>query len=414
MKKLAIIGSGIAGMSAAHFLKNDYEITLIEKNDYIGGHTNTVSVHDGEKDCPLDTGFMVFNEKTYPYLVKLFSELKVPYTNTDLSFSVFNHGLNLEYNGSSLDGLFSQRRNFFNLRFLKLIKEILKFNKASISAIDDPRFKKTTIKEYVDHLGLSHYFFDNFLVPMSSAVWSTPIEKMGDFPAQSLLRFFHNHGFVGVNTQLQWKTVIGGSREYRDRIIKGLNGSVLINSKVQGIIQHDTGLDVILPNKTLTFDKVIIAAHADEALAMLRNPTQKQQEILSKFSYQMNVAIVHTDSSVMPKLEKNWSSWNFIIKGQEAYTVYYMNKLQGISQKKNFFVNINGEEFIAPEKILKKINYHHPLFDIAAKDAQEKIDDLNKESNIHFTGSYYRYGFHEDALLSSVNLCSAILGRAVL
>jgi predicted NAD/FAD-binding protein len=414
MKKLAIIGSGIAGMSAAHFMKNDYEITLIEKNNYIGGHTNTVTVHDGEKECPLDTGFMVFNETTYPYLVKLFNEIKVPYKDTDMSFSVFNQNINLEYNGSSFDGLFAQRKNFLNFRFIKMIKEILKFNSESVAILENPKFQSMTIKEYIDYLGLSTYFFDNFLVPMSSAVWSTPVEKMGEFPAQSLVRFFHNHGFVGVNTQLQWKTVIGGSREYRDRIIAELNSPVMINSKVLKVIQNEKDIDVVLPDQTLKFDKVIIASHGDEALAMLANPTDKQQEILSKFSYQKNIATVHTDTSVMPKLKKNWSSWNFIIKDKKSYTVYYMNRLQGVSEKENFFVNINGEEFVNPKKVIQTITYHHPLFDIPARIAQEKIDDLNKNTNLHFTGSYYRYGFHEDALLSSVNLCSAILGRNVL
>lgn len=414
MKKLAIIGSGIAGMSAAYFMKNDFEITLIEKNSYIGGHTNTITVHDGAKECPMDTGFMVFNETTYPYLVKLFNELKVPYKDTDMSFSVFNQNINLEYNGSSLDGLFAQRKNFVNFRFIKMIKEILKFNSESVSILDNPKFQSMTIKEYIDYLGLSSYFFDNFLVPMSSAVWSTPVEKMGEFPAQSLVRFFHNHGFVGVNTQLQWKTVIGGSREYRDLIIAELNSPVMINSKVLKVIQNEDDIDIVLAEQTLKFDKVIIASHGDEALAMLANPTKKQQEVLSKFSYQKNIATVHTDALVMPKLKKNWSSWNFIIKDKKSYTVYYMNRLQGVSEKENFFVNINGEEFVDPKKIIQTITYHHPIFDIPARIAQEQMDDLNKKTNLHFTGSYYRYGFHEDALLSSVNLCNAILGRNVL
>ena len=414
MKKLAIIGSGIAGMSSAYFLKDEYEVTLIEKNDYIGGHTNTITVNDGDRDCPLDTGFMVFNEKTYPNLIKLFNKLNVPYENTDMSFSVCNPLIALEYNGSNIDGLFAQRRNLFNYNFIKMIREILKFNKKSPMILDDEKFNDMSIRDYVKYLGLSDYFFNNFLVPMSSAVWSTPVEKMGEFPARSLVRFFHNHGFVGIDTQLQWKTVTGGSREYRDRLVKALNARIVINSKNNEVIQNGNCVDVIFGNQKESFDKVIVASHGDEALAMLKNPTESQRDVLSKFSYQKNMAIVHSDESVMPKLKKNWSSWNFVMREDENYTAYYMNRLQKISRKKNFFVNINGEQYVNPETVIKKIEYHHPVFDISARKAQLQIDNLNQESNIHFVGSYYRYGFHEDALLSSVNLCSSLLGRAVL
>lgn len=414
MKKLAVIGTGMAGMSAAYFLKEEYELTLFEKNNYVGGHTNTIDVHDGNKSCPMDTGFMVFNEKTYPYLLKLFKELEVPYKNTDMSFSVRNEELDMEYNGSSINGLFAQRKNILNLKFLKMIKDILKFNSDSPRMLNNSADHDLTIGEYVQKLGLSDYFFTNFLVPMSSAVWSTPMEKMKDFPAQSLVRFFYNHGFVGVNTQLQWKTVEGGSREYRDRIIKSFKDHIHISQGVEKITQHEDRVEVHTENGTFEFDKVIVAAHGDEAYKMLVNPTPFQEKVLNKFKYQENIATVHTDEAVMPKLKKNWSSWNFMMKEGDAYTVYYMNRLQGVSDKVDFFVNINGEKYINPQKILDRIVYHHPIFDIPAVEAQKQMDDLNKEGNVHFTGSYYRYGFHEDALLSSVNLCSMLLKREVL
>ncbi|MFZ8932582.1 MAG: NAD(P)/FAD-dependent oxidoreductase [Bacteriovoracaceae bacterium] len=414
MKKCAIIGTGIAGMSSAYFLKDEYEITVFEKNDYIGGHTNTIDVHDGHKTCPVDTGFMVFNEKTYPNLLKLFKKLDVNYIDTDMSFSVRNEDIDLEFNGSSINGLFSQRRNIFNFHFLKMIKDILKFNKESVGILDRSEYQRLTIGDYVDQLGLGEYFFKNFLVPMSSAVWSTPMEKIKDFPATSLVRFFHNHGFVGVNTQLQWKTVVGGSRQYRDKIIDQFKDQIKVSHPVERVIQNGETVEVISKGESFHFDKVIIASHGDEALGMLENPSSFQQEVLSKFSYQKNTAVVHTDASVMPNFKENWSSWNFLIKANEAYTVYYMNRLQNVSDKMNVFININGEQFIDKEKIIKKIIYHHPVFDVQAVLAQEKLDELNKSSNIHFTGSYYRYGFHEDALLSSVNLCSSILKREVL
>jgi uncharacterized protein len=413
MKKLAVIGTGIAGMSAAYYLKDDYEVTVFEKNDYVGGHTNTIEVHDGEKICPVDTGFMVFNEKTYPNLLKLFAELEVPYKDTCMSFSVRNESLDLEYNGSNLDGIFAQRKNIVNYKFLNMIREILKFNGDAPNVLDNPKYDNMTIAQYCAELGLSDYFFYNFLVPMSSAVWSTPVEKMGDFPAKSLVRFFFNHGFVGVNTQLQWKTVIGGSREYRNRIIEKFKDRIQVNCPATKVVQHEDKVEVQTPKGTEFFDKVIIAAHADEALKMLANPTDFQQEVLSKFGYQLNEAIVHTDASAMPKLKKNWSSWNFMMRDGNAYTVYYMNRLQGVSDKQDFFININGGEYVDKNKIIKKIDYHHPVFNLEAMKAQAKMDELNSNTNLHFTGSYYRYGFHEDGLLSSVNLCQSILGREV-
>ncbi|MCO4794858.1 MAG: FAD-dependent oxidoreductase [Bacteriovoracaceae bacterium] len=413
MKKLAIIGTGIAGMSAAYFLRDEFEVTLFEKNNYVGGHTNTIEVHDGEKTCPMDTGFMVFNEETYPNLLKLFAELKVPYKDTDMSFSVRNDEIDLEYNGSSLNGLFAQRKNIFNFKFIKMIREILKFNGDAPNVLNNPDYADMTIRDYIKKLGLSDYFFKNFLVAMSSAVWSTPIEKMGEFPAKSLIRFFQNHGFVGVDTQLQWKTVIGGSREYRNRIVSKLGDRFHISCPVTAITQFSDKVEVTTSNEVHTFDKVIVCTHADEALALLKTPSALQKEVLSKFSYQKNEAVVHTDASVMPELKSNWSSWNFMMKEQQAYTVYYMNRLQGVSEKKDFFVNINGENFVDENKVIQKITYHHPVFTLESSNAQTKIDQLNSNTNLHFSGSYYRYGFHEDALLSSVELCKSILGREV-
>jgi len=414
MQRLAIIGTGMAGMSAAYFLKDSFDVTVYEKDNYVGGHTNTIDVFDGVEQCPMDTGFMVFNDKTYPNMVKLFNLLGVPYRDTDMSFSVRNDLLNLEYNGSSLNGLFAQKRNLLNPPFLKMLWDILKFHKHADQLLNDPRYQDMSLRTYIKDLGLGSYFYDNFLVPMSSAVWSTPVEKMDDFPARSLVRFFKNHGFVEPGGQLQWKTVNGGSREYRNRLIAPFKDKIKIGSGAIKISTRPNGVNVKTIHGEDFFDKVIIATHADTALELLQNPTDSQVNILKCFSYQKNEAIVHTDEQVMPKLKSNWSSWNFIIKENQSYTVYYMNKLQGVSKRMNFFININGGNFVNPEKIIQSITYHHPLFDVKSANAQNYIDDLNKAGPVHFTGSYYRYGFHEDALLSSVNLCSQILGRNVL
>jgi uncharacterized protein len=414
MKTLGIVGTGIAGMSAAYFLKDHYDISVFEKNNYIGGHTNTVTVHDGVEDCPLDTGFMVFNFETYPNLVKLFEKLNVPIKNTDMSFSVRNDKIDLEFNGSSASGLFAQKKNIFKFKFCKMVMEILKFNGDAPNVLNSSKFDDYSIRQYIDHLGLSDYFFDNFLVPMSSAVWSTPVERMGDFPAKSLVKFFQNHGFVGVNTQLQWKTVHGGSQEYRSRLIEEFKDKIKVDSAVTKVRETDGKVSLLINGQEHLFDEVIIASHADEALGLLESPTILQQEVLSKFNYQKNIATVHTDTSVMPNLKKNWSSWNFMTREGEPYTVYYMNRLQGVSEKKDFFVNINGERYVDEGQIIQQITYHHPTFDVGAARAQEKIHEMNQEGPIKFTGSYYRYGFHEDALLSSVDLCESILGKKVL
>jgi predicted NAD/FAD-binding protein len=414
MKKLAVIGTGIAGMSAAYFLKDEYEITVFEKNDYVGGHTNTIFVNDGEKECPMDTGFMVFNEHTYPNLLKLFAKLGVEYTDTDMGFAVYHEESGLEYNGSSMGGLFTQRKNIFNFKFIKMLLEIMKFNKKSMELLESAGNEDLTIREYVKSLGLGDDFLLKFLVPMSSAVWSTPEDKMMDFPAKSLVQFFYNHGFLGVNTQFQWKTVVGGSRQYREKLIDSYKDKIKVESGVREV--EKLGDKVLVKTETAEFgfDKVIIAAHGDEAYQMLKNPTPFQTEVISKFTYQENVATVHTDESVMPTLKRNWRSWNYITRKEGVnYTTYWMNSLQGVSKKQNFFVNINGEEYVDKDKVFKTIIYHHPVFTNEAVKAQAKIDELNKEGPIYFTGSYYRYGFHEDALLSTVELMKKSFNKDV-
>jgi len=419
MEKLIVVGSGVAGMSAAYFLQKKYDVTLLEKNDYIGGHTNTVEVEENNKSVPIDTGFMVFNEVTYPNLLKLFAKLEVDYKNTDMSFSVKHLESGLEFNGSSWSGLFSQRKNIFNLRFWKLLLEINRFNKLAPTLLEQKDFHELSIREFIQKYHFSQYFLSNFLIPMSSAVWSTPFQDMLDFPARTLIQFFYNHGFLGLDCQHQWKTVINGSEQYKQKLLKSLKGEYRKNAKVFSVYKQDQKWCVELHNgEKLLTDKVVFASHADETLAMLSKPTALQVELLSKFKYQENIALLHTDDSVMPLEKRAWSSWNYIIaneKSGQTFTVYFMNMLQHVSQQVNYFVNINGEEHVNKEKVLKRIVYHHPLFDVAAIEAQSRLHELNQSSDgLYFCGSYFKYGFHEDALTSSVNLCESILGEKVL
>jgi predicted NAD/FAD-binding protein len=417
MKKVAVVGTGMAGMSAAYFLKDHFDLTIFEKDNYIGGHTNTVYVDEDGTQKPIDSGFIVFNEVTYPKMVKLFKELKVPYYNSDMSFSVLETKSGLEYNGSSFwNGLFAQKRNLLNISFWKMILDIQKLCKIAPTIVDDPKFETMTVRELVTKEGYGQEFLDHFLVPMSSAVWSTPTDKMQDFPAKTLIRFFLNHGFLGLDTQHQWKTVQAGSQTYKLKIIEEFKDRIHVNNGVVSAEVKGNKVEVITTKGEIhEFDHVIFASHADQTLSMLKNPTALQKELLTPFKYQENIAVLHSDASVMPKSKKNWSSWNFVYRDNDSFTVYYMNRLQQISDKKSYFININGEQFVDKSKILKRIVYHHPVFDNAAVQAQARLPELNKNRpSLYFCGSYFRYGFHEDALLSSVNLCEEILGRKLL
>lgn len=415
-KKLAVIGTGIAGMSAAYFLKDDYDITIYEKKDYIGGHTNTVYVKEDDKDLPIDTGFMVFNEVTYPNLIKLFKKLNVPYKDTDMSFGVRHNPSDLEYNGSSLSGLFAQRKNLLSPKHYSFLMNINRFNKTATEYLNNKN-SNLSIAEYVKEYNLSQDFYDKFLVPMSSAVWSTPTDKMGEFPAKSLIRFFYNHGFMGLDTQHQWKTVVRGSQTYKEILIESFKDLIKVANGASKVIQEsDKAIVFDSQNNQEEFDMVIFASHADDTLKLIDNPTQEQKKHLEVFQYQKNIATLHTDESVMPKVKRVWSSWNYLIPNEsETYTVYWMNKLQGVSEKTNYFININGEKYVDKSKVLKEITYYHPMFDTAAIKSQETLFSLNEDSSpLFFCGSYFKYGFHEDALTSSVNLCNYILDKEVL
>ncbi|HTB06896.1 MAG TPA: FAD-dependent oxidoreductase [Bacteroidia bacterium] len=411
--KIAIIGTGIAGMACGHFLQKQADIFFYEKNDYPGGHTNTITVDEDGKPIFVDTGFMVFNHVTYPNLVKLFNELKVPTFPTSMSFSVQFKPDGLEYCGSGLNGLFAQRKNIFNRRYIRMLKQIGRFNDESIKILDKPEYADYTLGKYMEEKGFGDDMLWRYLIPMSSAVWSTPMEKMLDFPAQTLIRFFYNHGFLGLNTQHQWYTVTNGSKSYRDIIMAPFKDKVRLNDPVVKVSKKDGKAIVRTKSGVETeYDKVIIASHGEEALNMLYAPTTDEQRLLSNFKYQENRTVLHTDESVMPKNKRVWSSWNYRMeekyKQMHASTIYWMNSLQKVSQKKNYFVSLNDPGNIDPKKVLKVIDYHHPLFDVGAIQAQRELKTLNERGPIYFCGSYFRYGFHEDALTSSVELCDSL------
>ena len=423
MASLAIIGSGIAGMGCAHFLHRHFDLTVFEQNDYTGGHTNTVTVPETGtgRPVPIDTGFMVFNYETYPQLTRLFGLLNVPVKKTEMSFSVRHEATGLEFAGSSLNHLFAQRRNLFRPRFIRMLLAIDRFNREAVAALDDPRWAGVNLGDYVRERKYGEDFFALYLVPMSSAVWSTPPEKMLTFPATTLLRFFHNHGFLGLNTQHQWWTVDGGSREYVKRLTPPWQDRIRHLAKVTAIRRSPQGVGVTLTDGTQQhFDHAILACHADQARLLLTDPTPDEARLLGEFHYQANLATLHTDEAVMPRTKLAWSAWNYSLGRAAAgpsspATHYWMNRLQGVSDRQNYFVSINGREQIAPERVLRTIAYDHPLFSLGAVRAQADMPRLNASARegtkTYYAGAWQRYGFHEDGLLSAVNLSQLLLGR---
>jgi uncharacterized protein len=416
MEKLAIVGTGIAGMGAAYFLNKNYDLTIFEKDNYVGGHTNTITVKENDKDIFIDTGFMVFNKVTYPNLTKLFEKLDVEIKPTDMSFSVFHLESGLEYSGSGLNSLFAQRKNIFNPGFIKMLFQINRFNKECLETLNNPKYADYSLADYVEEKAFGRDFLYKYLIPMSSAVWSSPPDLMLKFPAKTLVRFFHNHGFLGLDTQHQWYTVVDGSQSYRKKIIAQYRDKIKINSGVKTVARENGKVKITTVDVTEhLFDKVIFASHADETLNMLTDPTDLEKNILSKFKYQLNKATLHTDSKIMPKNKKVWSSWNYRIEPKngevKTSTIYYMNSLQHVSKNKDYFVSINDPGNVANDKIIKEIDYDHPLFDLESIKAQDNIQQINKQgNNTFFCGSYFKYGFHEDAFASALELSLQLSG----
>jgi uncharacterized protein len=424
--RTAIIGTGIAGLGVAHFLHRAGEaFTCYGPENYPGGHSNTVEATEPEtgRVLPIDTGFMVFNRVTYPHLCRLFENLKVPLKPTDMSFAVRDDATGIEWCGSSLNHLFAQRKNLFSPRFIKMILAVKRFNEEAVAALEDPETERESLETYVKRRRYGRDFWELYLVPMSSAVWSTPPEQMLAFPAASLLRFFHNHGFLGLHTQHPWWTVEGGSREYVKRLIAPFAEHIKLNQPVKRLLRHGPGKGITVLTENdgeQHFDRVVVATHGDQALRLLMNPTRDEARLLGAFKYQSNIATLHTDEEVMPRTRLAWASWVYQISRDEIgrivpATHYWMNRLQGVSDRQQYFVTINRPEHIDPRKVLKRIDYTHPLFDLAALAAQRELPALNAAARgtteTFFAGSYFRYGFHEDAFMSAVQLAETLLGR---
>ncbi|EQC43403.1 NAD(P)/FAD-dependent oxidoreductase [Bacteriovorax sp. Seq25_V] len=411
MKKLAIIGTGISGMSSAYILKDHYDITIFEQNNYVGGHTNTVDVGN----IPIDTGFIVFNYHTYPNLVKLFSELNVEHVDTNMSFAVHDSASGLEYCGSGLNGLFGQRKNIFDYKFWRMLFEINRFNETCLEVLQSPIFDSMTIGQYLDLNNYGEMMREKYLVPCASAIWSTSPNEMLHFPIKTLVRFFKNHGLLGLNSHFQWKTVLGGAKQYRDKLISSFKDRIKINEKVIGCKLESSKHIIRTENSSYEFDEVVFACHSNQALEILEEPSFLENELLSKFKYEYNFAQLHTDEALMPKNKRNWSAWNYYLTGekeQKAVTTYYMNELQPLQTETKYFVTLNGKDLVNPEKVIKEIHYEHPSFNFEAINNQERLHDLNRQGIGRFyCGAYFRYGFHEDGIWSALKMCEKILNK---
>jgi len=419
---LAIIGTGIAGLGCAHFLQDRFDLTLYEQNDYAGGHTHTIVVEEDGRKVPIDTGFMVFNHVTYPNLTRLFRELRVETKPTLMSFSVQHQPTDLEYNGGSLNLLFGQRRNLLRPRFWRMLVAINRFNAEAVPALAEEKWSRYTLGEYVAERGYGADMLDFYLVPMSSAVWSTPPELMHEFPAMTLLRFWHNHGFLGLHTQHPWFTVSNGARSYVEKITAPFRDRVQLRRKAARVVRAGGKARVTSGDGSVReFDKVILACHGDQALGLLADPTELESRLLRPFKYQPNTATLHTEASVMPRNRRCWASWNYRIEaGPDGRTLptthYWMNSLQGVSRRVNYFVSLNCHDRIPAEKVLRRIEYEHPLFDLAAIAAQKELPQLNRLSpaqTTYYAGAWFKYGFHEDGFTSALECARAVTGEPI-
>ena len=417
-EKIAVIGSGVTGLGASWLLHNKYDVTLFEKNDYIGGHTHTHEIRNNDDSVSVDTGFIVYNEKNYPNLVGLFNQLQVKTQNTEMSFAFSLNQGEIEYSGSGLAGMFAQTGNLIKLKHWRLIREILRFNKIAKNTLEkntepSTKYSNLSLGEFLE----KHQFSDDlklhYLLPMGAAIWSCPVETMIRFPAHSFLRFFANHGLIELKNRPQWKSVIGGSNQYVKKILAEIGDKILIKPMAVSVTRQNKNVVVKTADEALIFDQVIFACHADEALALLEKPLEDEKTILGKFKYQQNTAYLHTDLNLMPKRKKAWSAWNYLASNDSHSSkmmtaTYWMNCLQKLETKNDYFVTLNP--FIQPhaDKVIKKIIYHHPVFDADAITAQAQLPEIQGINSVWFCGSYAGYGFHEDALSSAVSVCKKL------
>lgn len=411
-QRIAVIGAGVSGLTAAWLLAEHHDIEVFEAADYAGGHTNTEHVASDGLMWPVNTGFIVYNDWTYPNFIKLMDRLGVASEVSDMSFSVDSRRTGLQYNGTNLNTLFAQRRNLLNPRFLKMIREILRFNKETQQQLADQSIDDSeTLGSYLDRNGYSAYFRHFYIVPMGSAIWSAPEVVLERFPIRFFLQFFSNHGMLSVDDRPTWRVITGGSAQYVGKMMERLDGRLRLNSPVQRVERDADGVTVVCTGGEQRFDQVVFACHSDQALAMLAQPTEAEQQILGAIDYQNNDVVLHTDASVLPSNSRAWAAWNYLIPASSHEPVsvtYNMNVLQNFhSAKETFCVTLNRSHDIAPDKVIKKFEYAHPVFTLEAVAAQKRYEEIGNQNRSHFCGAYWFNGFHEDGVNSALRVTRA-------
>ena len=410
--KIAIIGSGISGLTSAYLLNKKHDITLFEKNDYVGGHTHTHELEYDKTKWFVDSGFIVYNEKTYPNFIKILDKLGVDRQVTRMGFSVKSSKQNLEYAGHSLNGLFAQRSNLFRPSYLNMLRNMARFNRESRKDLTllDPNL---TLGQYLELNNYSNTFIQNFIIPIGAAVWSTNPLSMMDMPAVFFIRFFENHGMLQIIDRPKWWVIKGGSKSYVKKIIENFKDKILLSTPVNSVERINNKIIIkygLKDNKEETFDSVIFATHSNQSLKMLSDPSKLEKEILQAIPYQKNDAILHYDESILPVRRNAWSSWNYLLDQDASKPIsltYNMNILQDLKSSRVFCVSLNSETLIDPNKILKKLNYEHPLFTLDGLEAQKRKHEISGVKNTFYCGAYWRNGFHEDGVVSALDVCKS-------
>ncbi|MDH3315285.1 MAG: FAD-dependent oxidoreductase [Gammaproteobacteria bacterium] len=408
---IAIVGSGIAGITSAFVLAKKHRVTVFEANHYIGGHTNTIDVREGSRSIPVDTGFIVFNQPNYPNLCKLFQRLGVESRDSDMSFSVRCEKSAIEYNGSGIDALFAQRSNLFRPDHWRMITDILRFNREAPAQLREGLDDSVTVSGYLARHGFSDAFARRYLLPLGASLWSCSAAQFGNFPMRFVIEFLHNHRMLQVDGRPVWKTVRGGSREYVRRMVSELDAKIRLSTPVAGVRRERGGVAIRLESGDVEhFDEAIMACHADQSLRMVEDADGLEHDVLVRFPYQPNQVVLHTDTRVLPERKKAWASWNYRIPARTRSNVtvtYNLNMLQGIESERTYCVSLNLVSKIDASKVIRRISYDHPLFVPGRSAAQSYHGELIRRRGVSYCGAYWGYGFHEDGVRSALNVCSA-------
>ncbi|WP_455824607.1 NAD(P)/FAD-dependent oxidoreductase [Pseudomonas graminis] len=409
--KVAIIGSGIAGLTSAYLLSRRHDIVLFEAGERIGGHTHTVNVTVEDKSYAVDTGFIVFNDWTYPNFIRLLGHIGVTFKPTEMSFSVCDQETGFEYNGNNLNSLFAQRRNILSPGFWGMLRDILRFNREAPLDLQEQRISaEMTLGDYLEAKGYGPRFIRHYIVPMGAAIWSMSLADMLGFPLQFFVRFFKNHGLLSVSNRPQWCVIEGGSSRYIEPLTRSFREQIRLNCPVHLVERDAEGVIIHSAAGTEAFDKVVFACHSDQALALLGDPSQAEQEILGALPYADNDVVLHTDTRLLPDRKLAWASWNYRLSGDaqsQAAVTYDMNILQGIDSATTFCVSLNQTSMINPLKVLARYTYAHPQYSLGAVAAQNRWEELNGTRHTHYCGAYWANGFHEDGVVSALRVAQA-------